>query len=53
MRGKGSHLALTLTKSDGAVRLVIIPERKSIPTDTLRSVIRQAGLTREEFLALL
>ena len=53
VKGKGGHVALTRTESDGTVRLVIIPERKSIPTGTLRSIIRHAGLTREEFLALL
>ena len=53
VRGKGSHRALTRTDSDGTVLLVIIPERKSLPTGTLRSIIRQAGLTREQFLALL
>jgi hypothetical protein len=34
-------------------RLVIIPERKSIPVGTLRAIVRQAGLTVEEFLDLL
>ncbi len=52
-RGKGSHVALTRTESDATVRLVIIPDRKSVPVGTLRSIIRQSGLTREEFLALL
>jgi predicted RNA binding protein YcfA (HicA-like mRNA interferase family) len=52
-RGKGSHAALTRTDADGIVRLVIVPERKIVPLGTLRSIIRQSGLTRDEFRALL
>jgi predicted RNA binding protein YcfA (HicA-like mRNA interferase family) len=33
-------------------RLVIVPERKHLPIGTLRAIIRQAGLTPEEFLQL-
>jgi predicted RNA binding protein YcfA (HicA-like mRNA interferase family) len=50
-RGKGSHRAMVL-RSDPP-RLVIIPERKDIPIGTLRGIIRQAGLTADEFLDLL
>jgi predicted RNA binding protein YcfA (HicA-like mRNA interferase family) len=53
MRGKGRHHALTTTAADGTVRLVIVPERKDIPVGTLAAIIRQAGLSRDEFLALL
>jgi predicted RNA binding protein YcfA (HicA-like mRNA interferase family) len=38
---------------DEPPQLVIIPERKDIPIGTLRAIIRQAGLTPEEFLSLL
>jgi predicted RNA binding protein YcfA (HicA-like mRNA interferase family) len=31
-------------------RLVIIPDRKSLPIGTLRAIVRQAGMTVEEFL---
>jgi predicted RNA binding protein YcfA (HicA-like mRNA interferase family) len=34
-------------------RLVIIPDRKSLPRGTLRAILEQAGLSREEFLRLL
>ena len=50
-RGKGSHRAMV--RHDDPPRLVIIPERKDIPIGTLRAIIRQAGLTPEEFLTLL
>ncbi|MEK7880421.1 MAG: type II toxin-antitoxin system HicA family toxin, partial [Deltaproteobacteria bacterium] len=31
----------------------VVPERKTLPKGTLRSIIRQAGLSVEEFLKLL
>ncbi len=52
-RGKGSHHALTKAESDGTVRLVIVPEGKDIPIGTLNAIIKQAGLSRDEFIALL
>ena len=52
-RGKGSHHALTKKDKDGIVRIVIIPERKDIPAGTLNAIIKQSGLSREEFLSAL
>jgi hypothetical protein len=40
-------------KVSGVPRLVIIPERKVLPKGTLRAILEQAGLSREEFLSLL
>lgn len=51
-RGKGSHHALTKTDLNGIIRLVIVPECHEIPKGTLMSIIKQAGLTREEFIHL-
>jgi len=51
-RGKGSHIAL-IKRGSGIMRLVIVPERKSIPKGTLRAILEQAGLSREEFLSFL
>jgi len=51
-RGKGSHIAM-VKREPGKIRLVIIPNKKIIPKGTLRSILDQAGLTRDEFLALL
>jgi len=48
IRGKGSHHALTMVDDENPVRLVIVPERNAIPKGTLLSIIKQAGLTREE-----
>ncbi|MHC4472816.1 MAG: type II toxin-antitoxin system HicA family toxin [Planctomycetota bacterium] len=50
VKGKGSHVALTKAAVDGALMLVIVPDRKNVPVGTLRAIIRQSGLTREEFL---
>jgi len=51
-RGKGSHIALIKRSIEGQ-RLVIIPERKSIPRGTLRTIVDQAGMSRDEFINLL
>jgi predicted RNA binding protein YcfA (HicA-like mRNA interferase family) len=40
-------------RSHGDARLVIIPDRKTLPRGTLRGILEQAGLTREEFLDLI
>jgi predicted RNA binding protein YcfA (HicA-like mRNA interferase family) len=50
-KGKGSHSAM-VKHTRGSTRLVIIPKRKSLPRGTLRSILDQAGLSREDFLAL-
>jgi len=49
-RGKGSHIAMFNPQTK---RLVIIPKNDQIPRGTLLSIIKQAGLTKEEFLKLL
>jgi predicted RNA binding protein YcfA (HicA-like mRNA interferase family) len=51
-RGKGSHIAM-VKREPGKIRLVIIPNRKIIPKGTLRSILDQSGLTRDEFLSLI
>lgn len=45
---RGSHLKLK--RGDG--RIVIVPLHRELATGTLRSVLRQAGLTVEEFVRL-
>jgi len=50
-RQNGSHIILVRDKPEPAT--VSVPERKEIPRGTLRNIIRQAGLTVEEFLPLL
>lgn len=51
-RGKGSHVALYKIGEDGNKLLVIVPRRDPIPRGTLISILKQAHLTKEEFLDL-
>lgn len=37
----------------GRHQLVIIPKRRELPRGTLKAILEQAGLTTEEFVALL
>ena len=47
----GSHIKFALTTADGT-RTVIVPKHREVAAGTLRSILRQAGLTSEEFEAL-
>lgn len=47
VRRRGSHLALVKGE-----RIVIVPLHREIKKGTLLAIIKQAGLTREEFLKL-
>lgn len=51
-RQRGSHVIMVRDEPPPAVT-ISIPERKEIPRGTLRSIIRDAGLTVEEFQDLL
>jgi len=51
-RGKGSHRAF-FKEEAGKKRLVIVPLRRNIPKGTLLSILKQAGLSKEEFIFLL
>ena len=53
IKGKGSHTALVRVSSHGEKYLVIIPKRDPIPKGTLISIIKQSGMTREDFIRLL
>ena len=49
---KGSHVRLKSFRQ-GQTRIVVVPLHPEIAKGTLLSIIRQAGMSREEFLALL
>jgi predicted RNA binding protein YcfA (HicA-like mRNA interferase family) len=55
VEGGTNHLKMKKPKASASdpVRIVIIPKQKEIAIGTLRAIIEQAGLTREEFLRLL
>jgi predicted RNA binding protein YcfA (HicA-like mRNA interferase family) len=48
---KGSHVKFVQRTRDGT-RTAIVPNHRAVATGTLRSVIRQAGLSPEEWEAL-
>jgi predicted RNA binding protein YcfA (HicA-like mRNA interferase family) len=52
-QGKGSHVALFKIDQQGQKRLVIVPRRDPLPAGTLHSIMKQSGLSREEFIGLL
>ncbi|MAG15847.1 hypothetical protein CMO88_02195 [Candidatus Woesearchaeota archaeon] len=52
VRQRGSHVSLH-KKLEGKTLLVVVPLKKEIKKGTLLSILRQANLTRNEFLELL
>lgn len=50
-RQKGSHVILVKITLDGQ-KGVVVPNHSEIDKGTLLSIIRQAGLTRDEFIEL-
>jgi len=49
---KGSHVKLK-KRVDGKVFVVIVPDHAELARGTMKSILRQANVTREEFLKLL
>jgi len=49
---KGSHVKLKKNEA-GKIFIVIIPDHSEVAKGTLKLILRQAGITREEFLKLL
>lgn len=47
---KGSHVRLK--KTSDRIYVVVVPLHREIAPGTLKSILRQAGLNREEFLSL-
>jgi len=50
-RQQGSHMILRQEHSPH--RRLVVPDHKELPKGTLRAIIRQAGLTVDDFAALL
>ena len=48
---EGSHVKLARATLDG-MRTVVVPRHREVVTNTLRSILRQAGLTQSEWEAL-
>ena len=51
-RQKGSHIIL-IRESDKGKKAVVVPNNKVIDKGTLLEIIRQSGLTKEEFIKLI
>jgi len=49
-RQEGSHLIL---RRDGPLAQLVVPDHKELDRGTLRAIIRQAGLSVDEFTRLL
>ena len=47
---RGSHVKFAKNEPQG-IRTAIVPNHREIALGTLRSILRQAGLTQEEFEA--
>jgi len=48
---RGSHVRLK--RKDGKTLIVIVPDHRELARGTLKSILRQANLSREEFLEIL
>jgi predicted RNA binding protein YcfA (HicA-like mRNA interferase family) len=49
-RQHGSHIVLR--HADPPFRRIVVPDHKELATGTLRAIIRESGLTVDEFRAL-
>ena len=52
LRQKGSHVSMEKTDATGHWRTVV-PMHREIARGTLHDILKQTGLTREEFIKLL
>ncbi|MDQ3814344.1 MAG: type II toxin-antitoxin system HicA family toxin [Armatimonadota bacterium] len=52
VRQTGSHIIMRRTTPEGSTSIPV-PDHRELASGTLRSIIRQAGLTVEEFVDLL
>ncbi len=46
----GNHIALSRTESDGSVTPMTLPGHRLIKGSTLRTVLTQSGIAREDFI---
>ncbi|MBI5248336.1 MAG: type II toxin-antitoxin system HicA family toxin [Desulfomonile tiedjei] len=47
---RGNHIALLRENEDGTRTPMTIPEHRKIKGSTLRTILTQAGISRDEFL---
>lgn len=49
---KGSHVAMERTNADGSTTPLTLPNHRTIKRSTLRTILSQSGISRDEFLAV-
>ncbi len=47
---EGNHVALVRVNPDGSRTPMTIPNHRTLKASTLRTVLRQAGISRDDFL---
>jgi predicted RNA binding protein YcfA (HicA-like mRNA interferase family) len=47
---RGNHVSLARTEADGTVTPMTLPGHRVIKSSTLRTVLHQSGVSREDFL---
>ncbi|MFH1049872.1 MAG: type II toxin-antitoxin system HicA family toxin [bacterium] len=47
---EGNHIIMERPNMDGTVTPLVMPNHKNINSGTLRAIVNQVGLTREQFL---
>lgn len=47
---EGSHIAMRRTNSDGSSTPLTLPNHRTIKGSTLRTILSQSGISRDEFL---
>jgi len=47
---EGNHIAMLRTNADGSQTPLTIPNHRKLKGSSLRSILTQAGIAREEFL---
>jgi len=47
---RGNHIALVRTNPDGTRTPMTLPNHRTLKASTLRTILRQSGISREEFL---
>ncbi len=52
VRQKGSHVSLFKKNNNNEPLLVVVPMKKEIKKGTLLSILRQARISREEFIKM-
>ncbi len=48
---EGNHIILERLNSDGSKTPLVLPNHRIIKSGTLRAMLTQSGITREEFLS--